>query len=203
TARTLTMDGSLIQTGSIGRGNAGAIAVTVGNLTLTGGAQLASSTFESSGQGGTVTVMATEGITITGRSQEGASSGLFSSSTGSGRGGDIQVQAHHMTLSDGGSIATNSTSTGNAGTIHLQVQEQFQSTNSTVSTEAKQSGGGDITIEAGEVSLTQNSRITAAAMGPSGAGSNGGNVTIQAQAVALNHSPVPPTPFPRPGSPIP
>src|SRR5439155_19624641 len=80
--------------------------------------------------------------------------------------------------------------TGNAGRIQLQVQEQFQSANSSVTTEASQAGGGNITIEAGVVSLTKDSRITAAAMGPSGVGSNGGNVTIQAEAIALNHSQV-------------
>ena len=117
------------------------------NVQISEGAQISSST-RGSGPGGTVQVTATEALTIAGRSGNG-SSGLFSTSEADGRGGDIHVQARHLTLSDGGSIATNSTGTGNAGTIQLQVQEQFLSTNSTVTTAAERSGGGDIVIQAG------------------------------------------------------
>ena len=78
-APTFTMDDGQIQagTGEGSRGNAGGAEVRVERLTLTGGAQIDTST-RGSGRGGELRVVATEAISVAGRDSQDNPSGLFS-----------------------------------------------------------------------------------------------------------------------------
>jgi hypothetical protein len=162
-------------------GAAGTVQVQARDVVLSDGAQISST--RGPGQGETVAVSAANALTLTGQQ-----SGLRTTAEGSGQGGDIVLQARVAHLTEGAAISAQCSGTGKAGTLRLQVQEQFRSANSTVTTAADRSGGGDITIEAGVVHLTDSS-VTAAAKG-TGVDSNGGNVTIRSGAIALNHSQV-------------
>ena len=95
----LEMRDGFISTGTSNRstGDAGNIDLRVGRLTLTGGAQIASST-RSEGRGGTVTVTATEGISIAGQDSEGNLSGLFSNPFSSGDAGRLFVSAPALSM---------------------------------------------------------------------------------------------------------
>jgi filamentous hemagglutinin family protein len=184
----LNIDGGSIAAETVGASRAGDIVLEVGRLTLMGGARIDSSTL-GAGPGGTVTVTATEMLAIAGRDSAGNPSGLFSTTSGREPGGTLTLQTRQIELSNGGTISASSSGTGDAGDIRIQAGQTFRSAQSTVTTRATQAGGGNITIEAGVVSLTQDSRITAAAMGTD-VGSNGGNVIIRSEAIALNHSQV-------------
>ena len=84
-------DNGTISAATSGSGNAGNISLNVGNLTQTGGARVDSST-TSEGQGGNLTVTATESpcpFPVSGS----LPSGLFSTGSGTGNAGQITVAA--------------------------------------------------------------------------------------------------------------
>jgi hypothetical protein len=182
-APRLQMDGGRIQVGAApgSRGNVGSIEVWVGQLTLTGGAQLSTSSF-GAGRGGEVTVVASESIAITGSDREGTPSGLFSSSQGSGSGGRIRVQAGHLELRDGGTISARSSGGGDAGTIQLQVGETFQGDRGlvTATAAADQGAGGNIQLTAGSLVQLIDSELTATSRG-----GQEGNITLDSPLLVL------------------
>jgi large exoprotein involved in heme utilization and adhesion len=116
-----------------------------------------------------------------------ANGGIISSGTfGEGEGGTITITAQTTQLSRGAIIAAASTSSGDAGNIRMtQGNTLLLSDHSAITTQAVQSGGGNIAIAAGVLSVTDSS-ITAEAQGASQMGSNGGNITIQANQMILN-----------------
>jgi filamentous hemagglutinin family protein len=179
-ARAVALEGGIIQASSSGVGDAGAIAVTVGSMALTGGGQLASNTSHI-GHGGTVTVTATDSLRVS-----GPGTGLFTRTTGSGPGGDITVQAPRVTLGEGATLSAESTGPGNAGNVTLTLGDTFVSTNGSIATRATQADGGNIQITAPVLVRLRDSAITAEVGG--GATTIGGNITIDPQFIVLQNS---------------
>ena len=181
----LTMDNGTLSTRALpnSRGHGGSLEVRVGHLTLTGGAQISSST-SGFGRGGELTVVATDTITIIGQSFSGASE-LSSETQGQGPGGDLQVAAPHIQLRGGGIISARSTSSGEAGTVRIQAGETFHSQRGTVATEAAQAGGGRIELSAGRLVQLQDSEITTSVRG---GGGDAGNLTLDAPFVIADGS---------------
>jgi large exoprotein involved in heme utilization and adhesion len=165
-------------------GKAGSTEVRVGQLTLTGGAQISTSSF-GTGSGGEVSIAATESISIAGRDREGNSSGLFSTTGQGGRGGNLQVTAPQFRISDGGTISAQSMGAGDAGDIMIHVGQTFQSQHGTITTTAAQATGGNIQITAASLVRLQDSQLTATVGGGTG---NGGNVTIDPEFILLQGS---------------
>ena len=93
------------------------------------------------GAGGTVTVNATGPVTI---ADQG--SGLFTTTVGTGAGGNINLRGSAIQLSNGASMSATSSGRGNAGNITVNAGNQFTMMNSSVTTEANQSSGGAIKI---------------------------------------------------------
>src|SRR5207244_922561 len=93
----LEMESGLIeaQTAAGSMGDAGAIAVTARNVTLTGGARINSTTL-GAGRGGSITVTTTGGGTIA-----GSASGLFTHPAGRGLAGGISGPARQMPSAGG------------------------------------------------------------------------------------------------------
>jgi filamentous hemagglutinin family protein len=182
----LTMDAGLIQALATrdSRGNAGGIEVRGGSITLTGGAEISSSTF-GVGHGGTLTVAATDSISIAGHNSEGFPSGLFSTTRGRGPGGDLQVTAPHIQLSDRGTISASSTGDGAAGTLLLQAGETFRSQQGRVTTAADRAGGGAIALTAGRLVQLSDSELTTTVRG---GGGDAGNITLDSPFVVLDGS---------------
>jgi filamentous hemagglutinin family protein len=167
-------------------GNGGTIEVRADTLTLTGGGRI-STTAQGSGRAGTVTVTATEAITIAGARPNGSPSGLGAG--GSGGAGRIVVSAPTVSLAEGNIAATG----GNGGTIEvragtLTLTEGGQIDNSI------NSGPG----QAGTVTVTATEAITIAGRGPGGLrsgfssdtrrGGNGGRIVITAPLLSLRNA---------------
>jgi filamentous hemagglutinin family protein len=130
TAPTVSlMEGGRIEAGTnVGsRGHGGAIEVRGGTITLTEGAHISSST-NGPGQAGTVTVAATEAITLAGRGSNISGLSVNSNSRPSGdtsqRGaaGRIVVSAPTVHLEAGGEITAQalSSTSGNGGAIEVR-----------------------------------------------------------------------------------
>ena len=124
---TLSIDAGKLATSTLGAGRAGDIVIQVGRLTLTGGASIDSFT-GGTGSAGTVTVTATDSVTISGQgkfivSDEPAvfRSRLDSFAAGSGDAGRVTIITPTLSI-DGGTISTTSTlGAGREGDIVIQV----------------------------------------------------------------------------------
>jgi len=110
-------------------GHAGNISVAAGQITLSDGAQIAS-TSKSSGTAGNITITADKAVNISGaftlsfRGQPvELKSGLSSNTVGTGKGGKIVVATPALILGNGSLLAADTKGTGDAGNISLQVDK--------------------------------------------------------------------------------
>jgi large exoprotein involved in heme utilization and adhesion len=170
-------------------GNAGGVLVTTGDFQLAQGGAINVDT-SSTGHGGAATVVATNGISISGTMLDGTPSGIFSRTVGTtpdaGSGGGITLTAgQSVTISDGASVSASSTGPGNAGNISINAGQRFEMRNSSVKTEAAQASGGNIDIQAVDSGRLVNSTISTSVLG--GAGS-GGNITIDPKVFVMQAS---------------
>lgn len=172
-------------------GEAGNVSIATGTLTLNNGGQINSGT-NSTGGGGSITINASNTVSLSGTLSDGSPVGIFSRTIGtapdSGSGGNIALTAgQSVTISDGASVSASSTGPGNAGNIAINAGQQFEMRNSSVKTEAAQASGGNIDIQAIDRIRLVNSSISTSVLG--GAGS-GGNITIDPNVVILQNSQV-------------
>ena len=113
---------------------------------------------------------------------------ISTSTAGPGQGGDIQVQARQIELTNNrAAITASSSGSGNAGNIEIHADDTFRSRNSVVSTSSTLSGGGNIALSAGQIVELVDSQITTAVQGGAG---DAGNITIGPRYVILNNSQV-------------
>jgi large exoprotein involved in heme utilization and adhesion len=170
-------------------GNAGNVSVNTDSLSMGSGSQINSGT-NSTGNGGLITINASDSISLSGRQSDGSPVGVLSSSIGtapgSGQGGNINLTAgQSFTLINGASVSASSTGPGNAGNISINAGQQFDMRNSSVKTEAAQASGGNIDIRAVDRIRLVDSTISTSVLG--GAGS-GGNITIDPNLFVLQNS---------------
>jgi len=193
---------ALITAETNGIAPAGVVDINTGSLAINGGSQIRSNSGAETAvvagafsaaptlTGGTITVQGQGGagsqtgtITI-----DGTGSGIFTQSTGSRPGGDINIfTSGSVTMTNGPTISASSTGAGNAGSIQINVGNQLAMANSTVTTEANQSSGGAIKITTnpnGTVELTD-SKISASVLDGTG---GGGSVNIDPEFVILQNS---------------
>ena len=179
---TLTLQNqAAIYADTNGSGQGGNIQMKVGALSVDDGSRISSSTYDSTGDGGQVTVQADKDISFT-----GTFSGVYSVSSGDGKGGDINLSAAEIRLNDGAQISASSKGTGDAGDICLAATGSFISSSGSVSTSSKNADGGNIKITAPYMVHLKDSEITASVGG--GASTVGGNISIDPQFIILDHS---------------
>ena len=136
-----------------------------------------------SGPAGRIDANASESITITGSSPTGESvlplqTGIFSTTAGTGPGGNITLRAPQIRLADGGTISASSTGgpSATAGSIDITFGSLFQMDHASISTDSAQADGGNITITStGSLLHMIDSQITTSVR--SGVG-GGGNITL-------------------------
>jgi filamentous hemagglutinin family protein len=179
---------SNVQQGAEGRG--GNIDIQAGSLSLQDGAQLIAATF-GTGDAGNVRITTKGVVSLVGiNTFFGLPSGIssFVSSSATGRGGNIDIQAGSLSLQDGGTLSSATVGTGDAGNIRITAKEAvsvvgvntFFGSPSEISTNVDlgaAGNGGNIDIQAGSLSLQDGASITAST---SGIG-NAGNVRVKAK----------------------
>jgi large exoprotein involved in heme utilization and adhesion len=181
---TLTMDGGLIATSTIrpSRGDAGNLLLEVGRLTLTGGGQISTIT-RGSGRGGTLTVKATDAITIAGRDNQDNLSGLFSNAFSQGDAGRLSISTPLLSM-DGGLIQTQTEGSGHAGSLEVQGERLALTGGAEISTSTKDSGhGGTLTVTATDSIALSRSGLRS---DTSGRG-EGGNLQVAAPHILLRN----------------
>ncbi|MEO5356969.1 MAG: S-layer family protein [Nitrospirae bacterium YQR-1] len=178
---------SKIGSETLGSGDAGNITIETGNLNLTDvGAIYATAREGSTGNGGDITIKATDTINISGSyeftSDIIVSSGIYSGSSGSGQGGSISITTSNLTITDGGTISATSTGTGNAGDIQITAGDSLYMSGGTVQTSSEKTTGGSITITGNDIQLLNGSSISSNVKSGK---DKGGNITISAATLCV------------------
>jgi filamentous hemagglutinin family protein len=168
-------------------GDAGGIEITTANLSLTNGGTVSSST-SGEGNAGTVTVEATDTISIDGQDQEGFNSGIFSNVQGEavGSGGGVDITTANLNLTNGGKVAASTFAQGNAGTVTIDASNTifvdgadqegvYSSIESDVKTDGKGNAGG-VDITTANLNLTNGGSVTSGTLGEG----NGGSISVNA-----------------------
>ncbi len=168
-AKTLSLHGGFVSTRNDSDAATGSISLNVGSLKLDGGAYISASTTGGVGDGGKLTIQASDLVSLAGNSR------IESGSKSGGSGGSVVISAHDLTA-DSSFIDSSASGWGHAGDIQIAVQN-LRLTGSAVQTSAKQSAGGNITIAVGDMLMLQDSAISASANSVTPL-HNGGNVTI-------------------------
>ncbi|MCT7962935.1 S-layer family protein [Laspinema sp. D1] len=171
---------------------AGNLTISTGKLTISEGAIVSSATFNS-GDGGTLTVNASEGIDISGRSPiTGLPSTLVSSSgradipdlevTGSG--GNLRVSTGELVVRDGATLDVRSFGAGNAGILEIVADSVRVDTGGSLNAATVSGAGGNIQLRSPTLLLRRGGNITTNA-----GNTDGGNIAIDTQILtALDNS---------------
>ena len=196
---------SLGSEGVTTRGNAGSIHVITPRLEMTGGARI-STTTQTAGRGGDVSVTASEGVFVSGQRTGGPlvnfglggsdGSGIFTRTIGTeqcgavcGRGGDQVITTGRLILQNGGILDSGTTGNGNGGNIVVNASNDIVLSGTlidgtpsgifsrTIGTTQDSGTGGNISLTAGQsVTLNNESSISANSTSPGDAG----NISIDA-----------------------
>jgi len=158
-------------------GDAGNLEITTARLILEDGGKLTAAT-SVAGQGGMITVNASDSVEImgTGIGVEGQinSSSVEASSQGTGDAGNLEIITNKLRLRDGGEIRASSTQSG-GGNINITAEDIRLRDGSLISASVFESigGGGNITIDSDVFIALEDSDILANAVD-----GRGGNITI-------------------------
>ncbi|MCC5629404.1 filamentous hemagglutinin N-terminal domain-containing protein [Nostoc sphaeroides CHAB 2801] len=192
-------DNGVVDARTFGEGNAGNITVKVKTLEAVNGGQiLANSSIGSSGFAGSITVNATDGITISGSAafkrfvrefdrdlveDESVNSGLFVRSQGSNITGNINVNSPKITLDNQAQLNAESAS-GNGGNINVNSDLLLLRHGAQISTNAGTGNlggnGGDININSKFIVAVPNENSDIRANAYTG---KGGKVKINSQGI--------------------
>jgi len=163
-------------------GNGGDVSITAGSLSLTNGALIQANTL-GKGSAGSVKIDVRDRASFDGVGPaDSLPSGAYSQveKDAVGNGGDINVTAGLLSLTNGAVLNASSDGQGNAGNIFASVHGTLQANNGTISTSATKFSGGAIDINARDIRLHGNSDIKTNVA--SGAG-NGGNINLSARSI--------------------
>ncbi len=194
--------------GTQATGNAGSLNIETGQLIVQNGARISASTStESTGDGGTLSVNARDSIQLIGTSQMGAS-GLFVGTESTGNAGNLNIETGNLIVQDGAQVSasTSQESTGEGGSIIVKTGELNVLNNAdiTVSSQgtkkagdleitarsikldgqgkligqANSGDGGNITLNLQDLLLLRRNSEISTSAGTRGSGGNGGNITI-------------------------
>ena len=184
-------------------GNSGGIFITAESLSLNG-AQLQSSTFganasEPGGRGNAsgVNINVALRVTLASANQNGVATAIFTDieAGATGNGGDINIKARSLSLTDGAFLNANTAGQGNGGNIIINASDRidfdgkgsngrFSGLFSTVGSTGV-GKGGDIRVKSGTLSLSNNALINASTRGRADAG----NISVKVDdAVTLTNS---------------
>ena len=194
---TVSLDGpsailSRVEADAVGKG--GSIDIQARSLTLTNGAQLSASTY-GQGDAGSVTVHASDMVSLDGMENNGFSSAALSrvGAGAEGNGGGINIQARSLALTNGAQLVAVTEGQGDAGSVTIRASDtvSFDGVGSNgfpsaagSSVEADAVGkGGVINIKTGLLSVTNGAGLIASSEGSGAAG----DIAVAARSVRLDN----------------
>ncbi|MGL5063085.1 MAG: filamentous hemagglutinin N-terminal domain-containing protein [Microcoleus sp.] len=176
--------------GETATGNGGNVTVETRQLRVLDGAQISAGT-RGIGSGGDVTVKASESVELSGVSSlidsetnNPFTSGLFARTRGSGNAGGVNIFTDRLTVRNGAEAAVDARSGGgNAGNLEIRSREIRLLDRGVLTAETFAGEGGNIRINASNIQMRGNSRISTSA-GTAQAPGSGGNININTDTLA-------------------
>jgi len=158
-----------------GEGDAGELRIATRRLLVRDGAQVSASTY-STGEGGTLSVTASDTVELIGSSAHGRfpSSGLFTQAGGEGDAGNLTIATEQLTVRDEAEVNVSSTGTGIAGVLRVEADTIRLDNQGKISADTS-GGGGNINLFTNDLILRRGSSISTNARGRD---ITGGNITI-------------------------
>jgi filamentous hemagglutinin family protein len=169
---------------------AGDLTIDTGRLVVRDGADISAATL-GTGQGGTLTVRATESVELSGRQADGVTlGGLFATSgrknlsnlsklPATGPSGSVVVETPELIVRDGASIDVQSLRTGETGSLNI-VADSVVLDDGNLSASTPTGTGGNIDLQVNSLAMLDGSKITAEA----GGDGDGGNIEISGWSAA-------------------
>ncbi|WP_310429154.1 filamentous hemagglutinin N-terminal domain-containing protein [Chamaesiphon sp. VAR_48_metabat_135_sub] len=157
-----------------GEGKAGGIEITTGSLSVTNGAQLIASTL-GKGDAGNIKITATGNVSFDGNKDGFLSAALSTVEPGAmGKGGEIEIAARNLRVTNGGGLAASTDGQGDAGSIKITAAENVLFDGESVAlstlTQNAEGKGGGIEIMTGNLSVTNGAELSATTFGKGDAG---------------------------------
>jgi len=168
------------------KGNGGNIQITTDQLSLSNGAQLQVSTF-GQGDAGDVSINASGRVSLDGGYTDSQGNffgtGIFSTvyKTGIGKGGNINIKADSVSLTNRGQLQVSTFGQGDAGNININARNTVSLDGGSYSISDvfpnAIGNGGDIRVTTGSLLLTNGANLSTFVLGQG----NAGNITINAR----------------------
>ncbi len=186
---SLSGTGTRLLSETNGAGDGGAIGLRADQVIVSDGATI-SARSTGSGNAGSVTIQGTsspaDSVLI-----DGAGSGIFTTTQGTGAGGNINLFAQSVTMQNSGTLSAATSGAGDAGSITANVSTLTLANASTISSSSTGTATGDagsVTIQglaspANSVTVTNSSLLTSAANT-----GRGGSITVEATNVTLDNA---------------
>jgi filamentous hemagglutinin family protein len=171
--------GAQINSDTDGSGDGGAVILKANNLTMTNWAEIISSTF-GSGKGGSIII---EADTLNAQ-LSGILGDSLSTEENAGKGGNIEINARQIMLTEGAGINCSTFGAGKGGTIDIQVADILTLSKGSgihagsLYKETNAGNAGEISVKANLIKLAEASEILTTANNAAG-----GNITIETPSV--------------------
>ncbi|HAX74459.1 MAG TPA: filamentous hemagglutinin, partial [Cyanobacteria bacterium UBA11372] len=184
---------------SFGPGNSGDIAINTRTLSVSNGGRLTTASF-SNGDGGNLTINASESVEVSGSNPIDATPSRIRSSVAiasasvrrafpglpdvpSGASGNLTINTPNLTVTEQGFVSVSNEGMGRGGTLTVNAGSVLLSGNGSLSATTASGEAGNIALQVQNLQMRRNSSITTTAGLGDGTG-NGGNLTINADAIA-------------------
>lgn len=164
-----------------GDNDAGDLTIATGQLIVQDGAQVDAGT-SGEGQGGDLSVTATESVELVGTSADGQFlSSLSTQTEGAGDAGNLTITTGQLTVQDRAQVAVSSGGSGDAGNINVQADSVELVNQATITAQSEVAEGGNITLQTKDLLLLRgNSSIFTEAGGTE---DDNGNIKINANVI--------------------
>nr|MDZ8007672.1 filamentous hemagglutinin N-terminal domain-containing protein [Nostoc sp. DedSLP05] len=173
-----------------GVGSGGNINIKASSLSLQNGTQINSNTL-AQGNAGNIILEINGAVSLAGVDREGNAGGIFSSvePNAIGNGGNINIQATSLSVTEGARLSASTVGQGNAGNINVNIDDAiaFDSINSVSPSGAFTSVESGAAGNAGNINLiTRSIRLdNQAAISAITTSGNGGDINLQVQDILL------------------
>jgi hypothetical protein len=161
------------------------VTVSARSLRLQNGGQISTST-DGAGNAGTLTLNVRRGIEVDAAGTSALPTGIFSQTEGSGRGGDVFVNAGSLTMVKGGLLDDSTFGLGDAGRLTVKVGGALKVDQAGIFSDNGETGapgrGGKLTVEAGTIELANDGQINTGTKGSGAAG----ELAVTADSIHVN-----------------
>jgi filamentous hemagglutinin family protein len=162
--------GLSVQVADRAKGAGGNLRISTGRLSVQNGAQVSAGTF-GDGPSGNLEITATESVELIGTSANRFPSRLEATTRTAGDARNLTIKTGQLTVRDGARITVSSTGSGKAGNLIVDADSILLSNQASLQANTT-AGEGNITLRSGDLILRRGSNITTNATGSNNIGGN-------------------------------